>query len=183
MTEERPASDRKLSSVVPYRLARSNAEMVKLVTMLCEANGFTLNIWRVMSAVGSYRSISPMEIGKLTTIDKAMVSRAIRELVDRGLTSRRTDARDARWAQIELTVEGLKVFERMAAGITALENHLFGDLPAGKLDEFMEILGMIERRARVAREMVEVNGKAGLLGLFGDGAAEVSDTPLPNRTP
>ncbi|EUC01088.1 transcriptional regulator, MarR family [Rhizobium sp. CF080] len=167
MTEERPTSPRKLSKVVPYRLARSNAEMVKLVSLLCEANGFKLNIWRVMSAIGTYKSISPMEIGKLTTIDKAMVSRAIRELVDRGLIDRRADARDARWAQIELTASGTAVFEKMAASIDALEKHMFGDLPPEKTEAFMEMLELIERRARSARDIVELNGKAGFTRLLG----------------
>lgn len=170
MTEDRPTSPRKLSKVVPYRLARSNSEMVKLVSLLCEANGFKLNIWRVMSAIGTYKSISPMEIGKLTTIDKAMVSRAIRELVDRGLIDRRADARDARWAQIELTAAGTAVFEKMAAGIDALEKHMFGDLPPEKTAAFMEMLELIERRARLARDMVELNGKAGLARLLGHDA-------------
>ncbi|WP_117194540.1 MarR family winged helix-turn-helix transcriptional regulator [Rhizobium terrae] len=168
MTDERPT--RKLSSVVPYRMARSNAEMVKLVALLCEENGFTLNIWRVMSAIGTYRSISPMEIGKLTTIDKAMISRAIRELVDRGLVTRRADQRDARWAQIELTVEGSAIFDRMVAGIDALEKHIFGELPPEKIEAFMDMLGFVERRARTAREMVEANGKAGFLRIFSDDA-------------
>jgi DNA-binding MarR family transcriptional regulator len=167
MTDERPPSTRKLSKVVPYRLARSNAEMVKLVSLLCEANGFKLNIWRVMSAIGTYKLISPMEIGKLTTIDKAMVSRAIRELVDRGLIDRRADARDARWAQIELTAEGTAVYEKMVAGIDALEKHLFGDLPPEKTEAFMDMLELIERRAKSARETVEIGGKAGFARLLG----------------
>ncbi len=170
MTEERRASTRKLSEVVPYRLARSNAEMMKLVSLLCEANGFKLNIWRVVSAIGTYRSISPMEIGKLTTIDKAMVSRAIRELVDRDLIDRRADARDARWAQIQLTAAGTAVYEKMVADIDALEKHMFGDLPPEKTAAFMEMLELIERRARLAREMVELNGKAGLARLLGGDA-------------
>ncbi len=152
---------------MPYRLARGNSEMVKLVSLLCEANGFKLNIWRVMSAIGSYKSISPMEIGKLTTIDKAMVSRAIRELVDRGLIDRRADARDARWAQIELTAQGTAVFEKMAVGIDALEKHMFGDLPPEKTEAFMEMLELIERRAKLARDIVELNGKAGFTRLLG----------------
>jgi len=168
MTDERPT--RKLSSVVPYRMARSNAEMVKLVSLLCEANGFTLNLWRVMSAIGSFRSISPMEIGKLTTIDKAMVSRAIRDLVERGLIIRRTDERDARWAQIELTKEGAIVFDRMVAGIDMLERHLFDGIPPEKMDAFMEMLGFVERRAKAARELVEANGKAGFASIFGEDA-------------
>lgn len=164
MTDQ-PAPTRKLSAVIPYRMARSNAEMVKLVNLLCEANGFKLNIWRVMSAIGTYRSISPMEIGKLTTIDKAMVSRAIRELVDRGLIDRRADERDARWAQIELTAEGTAVYNTMVAGIDALEKHLFGDLPAEKIETFMEMLGLVEQRSRRAREVVETGGKDGFARL------------------
>lgn len=171
MTDRHPAPERKLSKVVPYRLARSNAEMVRLVSLLCEANGFKLNIWRVMSAIGTYRSISPMEICKLTTIDKAMVSRAIRELVERNLIDRRADERDARWAQIELTAEGAVVYDRMVAEIDALERHLFGDLPAGKIDEFMDMLGLVERRARQARETIARNGKTGFAALPGNDAA------------
>jgi len=165
MTDERPT--RKLASVVPYRMARSNAEMVKLVSLLCEANGFTLNLWRVMSAIGSFRAISPMEIGKLTTIDKAMVSRAIRDLVERGLIIRRTDERDARWAQIELTEEGIEVFERMVGGIDAMEKHLFDEIAPEKMDAFMDMLAFVERRAKTARELVETNGNTGFIRIFG----------------
>lgn len=165
MTDERPT--RKLSSVVPYRMARSNAEMVKLVSLLCETNGFTLNLWRVLSSIGSFHSISPMEIGKLTTIDKAMVSRAIRDLVERGLIIRRADERDARWAQIELTEEGTVVFDRMVAGIDALEKHLFGEISPEKMDAFMDMLSFVERRAKAARELVEATGQAGFTRIFG----------------
>jgi len=168
MTDERPT--RKLAGVVPYRMARTNAEMVKLVSLLCEANGFTLNLWRVMSAIGSFRSISPMEIGKLTTIDKAMVSRAIRDLVDRGLILRRADERDARWAQIELTEAGTAVFDRMVAGIDALEKHLFGEIGSEKMDAFMDMLALVERRAKATRELIEANGKPGFARIFGKDA-------------
>ncbi|KGD95719.1 hypothetical protein JL39_19875 [Rhizobium sp. YS-1r] len=167
MTDERPDSARKLSKVVPYRLARSNAEMVKLLSLLCEVHGFKLNIWRVMSAIGSYQPISPMEIGRHTTIDKAMVSRAIRELVDRGLIDRRSDERDARWAQIEFTPAGTAVYNSMVAEIDALEKHLFGDFPAEKINEFMDMLGLVERRVRRARETVELNRKTGFARLLG----------------
>ena len=168
MTDERPT--RKLSSVVPYRMARSNAEMVKIISLLCEANGFTLNLWRVLSAIGSYRSISPMEIGKLTTIDKAMVSRAIRDLVERGLIIRRADERDARWAQIELTEQGIEVFDRMVGGIDALEKHLFGEIPPEQIDAFMDMLAFVERRAKAARELIETNGAPGFVRIFGKNA-------------
>ncbi|MGK9053461.1 MarR family winged helix-turn-helix transcriptional regulator [Neorhizobium petrolearium] len=171
MTDEQPSSPRKLSKIVPYRLARSNAEMVKLISLLCEINGFKLNIWRVMSAVGSYQPISPMEIGRHTTIDKAMVSRAIRELVDRGLADRRSDERDARWAQVELTPEGTAVYGKMVAAIDALEKHLFRDLPAGKVEEFMDMLGLVERRVRRMRERVELNRKTDLAQLLGNDEA------------
>jgi DNA-binding MarR family transcriptional regulator len=168
MTDERPT--RKLSNVLPYRMARSNAEMAKLVSLLCERNGFTLNLWRVMSAIGSFRSISPMEIGKLTTIDKAMVSLAIRELVNRGLIIRRPDERDARWAQIELTQEGTVVFDRTVAGIDALEKHIFGELAPEKLAAFLDMLEFVERRAQAAREKAETDSGAGFTLIFGGNA-------------
>jgi hypothetical protein len=58
----------------------------------------------------------------------------------------------------------------MVAGIDALEKHMFGDLPPEKTAAFMEMLELIERRARLAREMVELNGKAGLARLLGGDA-------------
>jgi DNA-binding MarR family transcriptional regulator len=160
MAAERSPSKARLSGVVAYRIARANAEMVRLLTLLCEANGFKFNVWKVFSAIGSYEPISAVEISRHTTIDKAMVSRVIRQLLDRKLIERSLDENDARSVRIQLTEAGKAAYIRTANGIDDLQKRLLANVPADKVNELIDLLDMLEKRTKDVIEAAQTDGLA-----------------------
>lgn len=164
MAAERFPSKARLSSVVAYRVARVNAETVRLLSLLCEANGFKFNVWKVFSAIGSYEPISAVEISRHTTIDKAMVSRVIRQLLDRKYIERKLDDHDARLVNIQLTKAGRAAYVRTANAIDDLQKRLLADVSAGKVNEFIELLDMLEQRTKDEIETAQAAGGYGMGG-------------------
>lgn len=153
MTDERSLWRKtRLAGGLAYRVARMHSEMVKVLSRLCEDNGFTLNVWRVFSAIGSFEPISAIEICRLTTIDKAMVSRVIKQLADQNLIERRILNTDARLVENYLSDSGRKKYTKVAKEIDKLQNDLMAGIDEQTAKEFIAMLELLEGRTRLVRE-------------------------------
>lgn len=148
MTLQRAIRAKSLFDVIPYRIARLNAEMVKVLTAFCEANGLSFQQWRVLSLIGNFGSIAATEICKWTTNDKALVSRVISQLDASGLIERRADVDDGRRLLVLLTPAGEEVYARIGGLMDANENRILGGMSAGEIDSLLAVLHRLEDRTK-----------------------------------
>ena len=96
-----------LQRYFPYRLARL-AEQVSLAVaeVYSERFALTRQEWRVLALLGGRSEIATKEVGRLTTLDKMQVSRAMQGLEARGIVSRKYDPDDRRERIASLTPAG-----------------------------------------------------------------------------
>ena len=103
-----------LQKFFPYRLAIL-AENVSLAVAEIYAVRFNLTRWewRVLAALGGSSGIAARDIGRITTLDKMQVSRAMRALEARGIVTRSEAPGDKRQRMVRLTAEGRALYREI----------------------------------------------------------------------
>ncbi len=103
-----------LQRYFPYRLARL-AEQVSLAVAEVYAIRFSLSRqeWRILAVLGAQPQLATKEIGRLTTLDKMNVSRAMQTLEARGIVARTRDPDDGRERIVTLTAAGRALYRRI----------------------------------------------------------------------
>jgi len=108
------AAELDLQRYFPYRLARL-AEQVSLAVAEVYAARFALSRqeWRIVAVLGARSDLPTKEIGRLTTLDKMHVSRAMQTLEDRGIVRRTRGPDDGRERIVALTSAGRALYRRI----------------------------------------------------------------------
>ncbi|MGE5158221.1 MAG: MarR family winged helix-turn-helix transcriptional regulator [Gemmatimonas sp.] len=103
-----------LQRYFPYRLARL-AEQVSLAVAEVYATRFSLSRqeWRILAVLGTRTELPTKEIGRLTTLDKMSVSRAMQTLETRGVVTRVRDPNDGRERIVALTPAGHALYSKI----------------------------------------------------------------------
>lgn len=133
-------------ALLPYRkslagslLAAREAVMAPIRPSLREA-GVTDQQWRVLRVLADEESIDASGLAQAALLHAPSVTRILRELRDRGLIERQSDAKDARRSIIAITTEGRKLVRTTA------------DVTRKMLDEYTERFG-VERIAALRSEL------------------------------
>lgn len=103
-----------LQRYFPYRLAIL-AEQVSLAVAEVYAKRFHLSRqeWRVLAVLGANDHVAATDIGRITTLDKMQVSRAMQALEARGIVRRTEAADDRRKRLVELTAAGRALYQEI----------------------------------------------------------------------
>ena len=104
-----------LEEMLTYQVSMLYSRLA-LATSRQLARGFDLALreWRVLALLAKAESISASDLVSRSPMDKASVSRAVTNLVNRGLVSTRPDPQDARVRNLALTRAGWRMYERIA---------------------------------------------------------------------
>jgi DNA-binding MarR family transcriptional regulator len=134
-----------------YRVSMLNFLMGKVTKEIYNAQGLTSHQWKVLSVVDAFAPIPAYEIAKWVTLDKAAISRAVRQLRDLRLVDLRPHATDARIIDIVMTKKGTQTYATMNKHASKLQARLLGGLSAERQALFFSILDEIEARLRPER--------------------------------
>ncbi|GLQ06348.1 MarR family winged helix-turn-helix transcriptional regulator [Sneathiella chinensis] len=126
-----PDSDQPLdlATFLPYRLSILNIAVSKALSELyADRFHLTRHEWRILAALGNHQPLSGTELGRITSMEKMTVSRAVNRLRQAGLVSAHTNSADRRQKTLHLTDQGTAVYnqiiplarEREAAILSAL---------------------------------------------------------------
>jgi DNA-binding MarR family transcriptional regulator len=137
-----------LESNLSYRLSILNFLMGKATQRIYVAEGLTSHQWKVLSVLHRFAPMPAFEIAKWVTLDKAAISRAVRQLRDKGLASRKLQDSDARTVDIMLTTKGARLYERMTADTAELQKRLFADADPDDTERFFSLIEDVEIRLR-----------------------------------
>jgi DNA-binding MarR family transcriptional regulator len=113
--------DRNLS----YNLSLLTFLMGKATFDIYDARGLTSGQWKVLSVLAAFGPLAAVDIGKRVTLDKAAISRAVRQLRDLKLADCRSHAVDGRSVEVVLTAKGRRTYGAMNREMTALQERLF----------------------------------------------------------
>ncbi|MBK0329638.1 MarR family transcriptional regulator [Rhodobacteraceae bacterium F11138] len=134
-----------LDQRVSFRLQRIGTLLTtQAVSLLKQADGLTLNQWRLLSFLSERNCGSAHEAGRLGHIDKATMSRAAAQLLDRGLITSETSEKDRRAAVLRLTSEGREVVEAVAPMMISRQAELIGALSDAERKKLFRILDKLE---------------------------------------
>lgn len=165
-TREAPANDSanrefNLLGFFPYRLA-SVTEQVSLAVATAYVSRFQLGRpeWRVLAALGSCGPVAATDIGRVVTLDKMQISRAVRILEQRGLVTR-SEGRDRRRKMVALTRAGRSLYRRVVPLAQRQEAAILADLSPAEVAQLGALLEVVARAAGRLREAAPRGGNSG----------------------
>lgn len=139
---------KRLADFLPYQLSvASNAVSTRIAEQYRKRFGLKTTEWRIMAVLGDSGAHTQRELCRLTLMDKVPVNRACKVLEDRGLASRRPNAKDGRSHLLDLTPQGRAVHARIMPLAEAIEAELFGVLDGAERDALASMLHRIREGA------------------------------------
>lgn len=130
LEKQHHVSPRTLQDFLTFRLARLNQALNTQVTdVLTRHAHIGLTEWRVLSIVAGSDAGTARAVANLTGIDPAMISRALKQLEDRGLVLTVRDNADRRARQVRLTPSGKRLYEEVVPIMRNRQEALLNALP------------------------------------------------------
>jgi DNA-binding MarR family transcriptional regulator len=113
--------DRNLS----YNLSLLTFLMGKASFTIYDSRDLTSGQWKVLSVLAAFGPMAAVDIGKRVTLDKAAISRAVRQLRELELADQRSYADDGRSIEVVLTAKGRRTYGAMNQEMMTLQERLF----------------------------------------------------------
>ena len=107
-------SPRALGGTVTFRL-HTLAKLTDRVSheAYVAETGLPLGEGRCLSAIGSFRPLSVIDLSARANLDKGQASRAAQSLVDQGLVRKQASTTDGRGVVLTLTAKGERLWQRV----------------------------------------------------------------------
>ena len=115
MTKVRAPNDRviRLDDYWPYQITVLADRIARRTTKTVKAHNLNLSQWRVLAAVAEVPGRTSVEVVQITPMDKGIVSRATKALLDRGLVRRQASQSDGRISHLHLTASGEQLYQEI----------------------------------------------------------------------
>ena len=114
-----------LEDLVPVRIMRIADIVSRLATRGFRARFDLRNTdFRILNLLDNAQGMTVNEIARRTHVDKAWISRSLRQLSEKGLIKRGSDKKDSRLAVIRLTKYGQSLLDEIWPLATATEEHM-----------------------------------------------------------
>jgi DNA-binding MarR family transcriptional regulator len=134
-----------LANFMPFRLNRLALGVSEHLSDVYKRRfGLELPEWRVMATVGPAWTCTAQHIADSTRMHKTRVSRAIANLVKRGLIERASNADDRREMELRLTKAGRAMYAELVPLVLESERKLLSCLNEEELRAFNEGLERLE---------------------------------------
>jgi DNA-binding MarR family transcriptional regulator len=134
-----------LDGFLPYRLSvASNAVSGRIARAYRDRFGLTVPEWRIVTVLAERPCSTPLDLSRATRMDKIRVSRAAKQLVQRGLAASEPNMRDRRSHFLSLTEEGWDLYRRVAPAALELERELLASLTEAERASLDTLLRRIE---------------------------------------
>ncbi|MBU1253172.1 MarR family winged helix-turn-helix transcriptional regulator [Qipengyuania sp. DY56-A-20] len=138
----------RLADFLPYQLSiASNAVSTRIAEQYRRRFALRTTEWRIMAVLGDSGPLTQRQLTQLTLMDKVPVSRACKELEQRGLAERTPNEADGRSHLLQLTTEGRGVHAGIMPLAKKIEAELFSVLDAGERDQLRTMLVRLREAA------------------------------------
>jgi DNA-binding MarR family transcriptional regulator len=134
-----------LNSYLTFRLSRVQAKLnAHGARFLKKVAGLTLAQWRIIVLLSLEGETTSSALSRLAGIDKGLLSRKLKTLVDQGLVRTLPHSDDGRVLMLSLTDAGKRVFEKTLPHSLARQEWLRSQLDAQELQVFYQALDKLE---------------------------------------
>lgn len=146
---EQDASDElPLFQFLTYRLSRVQSKLnAQAIRILREQAGLTLSQWRIIALVGASGQTRPSALTKDGLLDKGLLSRKLKPLIQEGLISSKPDETDHRAQLLSLTTDGRALYERTLPIMRRRQRGLRSALSASEIEGLYRALDKLELAA------------------------------------
>jgi DNA-binding MarR family transcriptional regulator len=137
----------RLAGFFPYRCTRL-AERISVALSRTYVERFAIGVaeWRILATLGEYGRMQARDIGLHTNMDKVRVSRAVRQLRDKGHLVSEVVPSDNRATLLGLSATGRRLYRRIAPEALAWESSLLAPLSAEERQTMARIIDKLEQR-------------------------------------
>lgn len=131
---------------VPFRMNRLAAEIsTALAVEYRDRYGLDIPEWRVIATLGfRHEPCTAQEICASTHTHKSTISRAVTELIARGMVKRLENGDDRREFRLTLTAKGRKLYQDLIPRLLRRESEIMDSLTAAERQQFDALLAKIE---------------------------------------
>jgi len=134
----------RLDSNVPYQISVLSHRIARETAAITERHGgLNISQWRVMAAVAERPGRTANEVVAITPMDKGIVSRAVKALLDKGMLARKASNEDGRLGHLFLTARGEKKYAALAADIRGIEAELLSGLSGEDAARLRRLIGAL----------------------------------------
>ncbi len=140
-----------LNHFIPYRMVN----LAKKISDSCSEiymQEFNLSVpeWRILARLAEHSQLNSKDIGEVTFMDKSKVSRAVKQLDDKGYLIREKDCNDNRVSYLSLTDMGRQLYQEIAPRALDWESRL---ITALDVSEYRDLLRILEKLDTQVDEM------------------------------
>jgi DNA-binding MarR family transcriptional regulator len=140
----------RLPAFVPFRLNRlADAVSEHLAAIYRGRSALEIPEWRIIATVGQERGCTAQFIAASTRMHKTRVSRAIAQLLTRGLIERAASPHDRRAMQLRLSGAGRRLYAQLVPLALAREEELLGCLSVPERRAFLAALARLESHLKL----------------------------------
>ncbi len=140
-------SDRlaQISGFLTYRISRLHGKLNGQASRILEKSvGITLNQWRMMAFIGSAENLTASELISHTSMDKGMVSRNVKSLIEMGLVASLRDEGDRRVHFLALSPAGREIYDAALPRMRRRQADLKKDISEQDMETFFRVMAMLE---------------------------------------
>lgn len=134
-----------LSNFLTYRISRLHQKLnTQASKILSETVGVTLNQWRMIAFIGGAETVTASELVRYTAMDKGLVSRNVKSLIEGGLVASSEHGRDSRVHILSLTPDGKTVFDTALPRMRERQQKLRSNLSDDDVAHLRKMLAVLE---------------------------------------
>ena len=138
----------RLEDFLPYRLAvLSNTVSTTVARAYDKRFNVSIPEWRVIAVLGRFPGLSAVEVAERTLMDKVAVSRAVTKLIKNGRIDREFADADKRRSILNLSEEGKKLHDEIAALALQFERDLLHGFSVDEMESLNSIMERLLARA------------------------------------
>lgn len=130
-----------LNNFFPYQLTQLQVKVSNNIADIYTGK-FELSRqeWRVLASLGNGELLSAKQIGEHSNLEKMPASRAISKMQKQGLLIKSTDKTDKRSSLLQLTDEGLSMYQQLVPMVLQQEQELLSVLSSQEKTQLTEII-------------------------------------------
>lgn len=137
--------DLPLQQYLTFRISRVQAKLnAQGARVLMQAVGLTLTQWRVVALIGAVGQTRLSDLAREAALDKGLLSRNVKNLVNQGVVRSTPDEMDHRVQHLSLSDKGQEIFDRALPATRKRQKWLRQDLSPDEIDTFRRVLDKLE---------------------------------------
>lgn len=136
-----------LHDFIAYRMVNIAKQVSDSCAYIYEDEfGLSIPEWRILARLAENSHMNAKDLGDITFMDKSKVSRAVKQMDEKGLLEKEKDPNDNRATYLSLSASGHTLYKQIVPKALNWENTLINTLSASEYRDFMNTLDKLEQQ-------------------------------------